>query len=114
VSQPTQTCTTCGDVEVVTPDGRGFPPDIAARRLAKRCKLKGHTSTAQYRAGIEMASRVGTSTAFAAPAAAESRQCPGGCDFPMTRHVDADGPYWRCPECLTEWDEADLDPVTGS
>lgn len=52
MSQPTQTCTTCGDVEVVRPDGRGFPPDIAKRRLAKRCQANGHTCTPAYLAGI--------------------------------------------------------------
>ena len=52
MSQPIQTCQRCGDVEVVRPDGRGFPPDIAKRRLAKRCKAKGHECDAVYRAGI--------------------------------------------------------------
>lgn len=52
MSGPTQTCTTCGDWEVVLPDGRGFPPDIAKRRLAKRCKARGHTCTPTYRAGM--------------------------------------------------------------
>lgn len=52
MSEPTQTCTTCGDVEVVRHDGRGFPPDIAKRRLAKRCKAAGHTCTPTYRAGL--------------------------------------------------------------
>lgn len=33
-------------------DGRGFPPDIAKRRLAKRCKEAGHTCKAQYLAGF--------------------------------------------------------------
>jgi hypothetical protein len=53
VSEPTQTCTTCGDVEIVRMDGRGFPPDIAKRRLAKRCAEKGHKSTPTYRAGFQ-------------------------------------------------------------
>ena len=52
MSSPTQTCTTCGDVEVVRPDGRGFPPDIAKRKLAKRCKEAGHKSTPEYLAGL--------------------------------------------------------------
>lgn len=52
MSEPRQTCTTCGDAEIVRPDGRGFPPDIAARRLAKRCKAAGHTCTPIYRAGM--------------------------------------------------------------
>ena len=37
-SQPTQTCLLCGRQVVVTPDGRGFPPDIAKRKLRKACK----------------------------------------------------------------------------
>lgn len=55
VSTPTQTCRVCGAVEVVTPDGRGFPPAIAARRLAKRCSAAGHTCDPVYRAGISPA-----------------------------------------------------------
>ena len=52
MTEPTQTCTTCGAVEIVRPDGRGFPPDIAKRKLAKRCKAAGHTSTPRYLAGL--------------------------------------------------------------
>lgn len=52
MSSPAQTCQVCGDREWVVPDGRGFPPDIAKRRLAKRCKAKGHTCDPQYRAGF--------------------------------------------------------------
>ena len=51
-SEPTQTCVLCGDVEVVKHDGRGFPPDIAKRRLIKRCKAKGCMSQPVYRAGL--------------------------------------------------------------
>ncbi len=51
-SAPRQTCTTCGAVEYVKPDGRGFPPDIAKRRLAKRCRANGHASTPVYQAGL--------------------------------------------------------------
>ena len=50
--EPTQTCTECGRVEIVRPDGRGFPPDIAKRRLAKRCAADGCPSSPTYRAGI--------------------------------------------------------------
>lgn len=49
---PTQTCTVCGAVEIVRSDGRGFPPDIAKRRLAKRCKAAGHNCEPQYLCGI--------------------------------------------------------------
>lgn len=52
MSEPTQTCTVCGDVEVVRPSGRRFPPDLAADRLAARCAAKGHESVPVYRAGI--------------------------------------------------------------
>lgn len=52
MSEPTQTCQACGLVEVVRPDGRGFPPDIAKRRLAKRCAALGHASVPTYRAGM--------------------------------------------------------------
>lgn len=52
MSEPTQTCQVCGDVEVVRPDGRGFPPDIATRRLSKRCATKGHRCIPKYRAGL--------------------------------------------------------------
>lgn len=52
MSLPTQHCLVCHDVEIVTPDGRGFPPHIAKRRLAKRCKAKGHSCQAQYTAGV--------------------------------------------------------------
>ena len=52
MSEPTQTCLKCGDVEVVRPDGRGFPPDIALRRLKKRCHEKGHACHAVYQAGF--------------------------------------------------------------
>ena len=52
MSQPTQTCTTCGDREVCREWDRGFPPDAAKRRLAKRCKAAGHACTPEYRAGL--------------------------------------------------------------
>lgn len=57
MSEPVQRCTTCGDVEVVRMDGRGFPPDIAKRRLAKRCAAKGHASTPVYRVGLQFGRR---------------------------------------------------------
>ena len=55
MSAPTQTCSLCGRVEVVRPDGRGFPPDIAKRRLAKTCKANGCPSKPEYRAGFTFA-----------------------------------------------------------
>lgn len=57
MSQPTQTCTVCGDVEVVQMTGRGFPPDAAKRRLAKRCKANGHTCQPKYLAGFSIGPR---------------------------------------------------------
>lgn len=68
MSEPTQTCTTCGDVESVRPDGRGFPPDIAKQRLAKRCQESGHLSTPAYRAGVRVGGPViGQSAASPVP-----------------------------------------------
>lgn len=52
MTQPTQTCELCGDVEIVRPDGRGFPPDIAKRKLKKRCNAAGCPSKPRYMAGI--------------------------------------------------------------
>ena len=51
MSEPVQTCRVCGAVEVVKPDGRGFPPQIAKNRLVKRCKAAGHKCDPQYTAG---------------------------------------------------------------
>jgi hypothetical protein len=53
MSGPTQTCQACGRVEPVRQDGRGFPPDIAKRRLRKRCKEAGCACDPQYRAGVQ-------------------------------------------------------------
>jgi hypothetical protein len=53
-TQPTQECLLCGNVEVVRPDGRGFPPDIAKRRLQRRCKAQGCLCDPKYTAGIAM------------------------------------------------------------
>lgn len=55
MSAPQQKCTVCGRIEVVTPDGRGYPPDIAARKLAKLCKADGHKATIEYTAGWHLA-----------------------------------------------------------
>ena len=59
MAEPTLICKTCGDLEVVRPDGRGFPPDIAERRLAKRCKARGHASDPRYYAGLSFGCRRG-------------------------------------------------------
>lgn len=50
--RPTVTCDECGDVLEVKPDGRGFPPDIAKRKLTRQCRAKGCDGTPQYLAGI--------------------------------------------------------------
>jgi len=55
VSQPTVTCQLCQRSLVVTPDGRGFPPDIAKRKLRKLCQAAGCDSKPQYRAGLSPA-----------------------------------------------------------
>ena len=52
MSESTQTCQVCGSVVIVRYDGRGFPPRIAANRLAKICKALGHESQPKYRAGV--------------------------------------------------------------
>lgn len=51
---PVQTCNTCQDYEIVKPDGRGFPPDIAKNRLRKRCEAKGCEHNISYRAGFQV------------------------------------------------------------
>jgi hypothetical protein len=53
VTEPTQTCRLCGNAEIVTPDGRGYPPDIAERKLVKRCKSQGCRCDPYYQAGID-------------------------------------------------------------
>lgn len=50
--EPAQTCQRCGLVEIVRLVGRGFPPDAAKRRLAKRCAKAGCPSEPQYTAGV--------------------------------------------------------------
>jgi hypothetical protein len=52
MTEPQQKCENCGRVEIVKADGRGFPPDIAKRKLAKRCAKAGHPSQPIYTAGM--------------------------------------------------------------
>jgi len=59
MSLPTQTCQLCGMVEVVRQDGRGFPPDIAKRRLKRRCNESGCTSQPTYLVGMSLRPAVG-------------------------------------------------------
>lgn len=51
---PTVMCTRCGEWIEVVPDGRGFPPNIAKRKLAKMCGARGHKSEPSYRAGVTL------------------------------------------------------------
>lgn len=52
MSEPTQTCSLCGRVEVVRPYFRSFPPDAAKRRLQKACAAAGCKCAPQYLAGL--------------------------------------------------------------
>lgn len=49
---PTVMCLLCGAWLEVVPHGRGFPPDIAKRRLTKDCLRRGHDAEPHYRAGF--------------------------------------------------------------
>ena len=49
---PTVTCQLCGTRMRVMPDGRGFPPDIAKRKLIKDCKARGCACDPIYLAGV--------------------------------------------------------------
>jgi hypothetical protein len=51
-TEPTVTCMLCGRWRIVVPDGRGFPPDIAKRKLAKECQAADCPCVPKYRAGI--------------------------------------------------------------
>lgn len=54
MSEPTQTCKLCGDSVIVAPDGRGFPPAIAERKLRKRCAERGCHCEPRYQAGLAL------------------------------------------------------------
>lgn len=54
MSEPTVTCAVCGRRVTVEPAGRGFPPDVAKRKLAKICEGAGHEPDLQYRAGFSI------------------------------------------------------------
>jgi hypothetical protein len=49
---PTQTCLACLRCIEVVPDGRGFPPDVAKRKLQRICRANGHEAKPQYQAGV--------------------------------------------------------------
>ena len=57
MSEPTQTCELCGRAETVRPDGRGFPPDIAKRKLKRWCNAQGCPSQPVYRPGFSFGPR---------------------------------------------------------
>lgn len=59
MSGPRQTCSLCGRSKAVTPDGRGFPPDIAKRRLQRACAAAGCPSQPRYTAGVVLGARAG-------------------------------------------------------
>ena len=50
--EPTVTCELCGRRLVVTPDGRGFPPDIAKRKLRRECQANSCPCKPVYLAGV--------------------------------------------------------------
>jgi hypothetical protein len=52
--EPTVTCRLCKRRQVVNPDGRGFPPDIAKRKLRKVCQAAGCPCEPIYRAGVRL------------------------------------------------------------
>lgn len=58
MSSPVQTCELCGRFVIVKQDGRGFPPDIAKRKLAKYCKANGCESQPKYTAGFNFGGAV--------------------------------------------------------
>ncbi len=52
MSYPVQICQLCGRSIAVVPDGRGFPPDIAKRKLKRLCSLSNCRSEPKYTAGF--------------------------------------------------------------
>jgi hypothetical protein len=99
-----QICVTCHDEETVLDREGANARQRAANRLTLRCAKKGHVATSQYRMG-GLLPRL---PLVHAPEVSVIPHCPSDCEGEMTRHVDMEGPFWRCPECLYEWDDADL------
>jgi hypothetical protein len=52
MSEPTVTCGLCSRQLAVRPTGRGFPPDVAKRKLKKACNANGCPCEPAYRAGV--------------------------------------------------------------
>jgi len=59
MSEPTVTCDKCGRQAVVSPYVRGFPPDVAKRKLRKLCRADGCDGEPQYMAGLLLGPRPG-------------------------------------------------------
>jgi hypothetical protein len=59
MSGPIYTCSICERIVAVKPDGRGFPPDIAKRKLMNLCKKAGCKCDPKYKPGIHIAPRRG-------------------------------------------------------
>lgn len=57
MTEPVQTCKLCNRSVIVTPDGRGFPPDIARRKLQRICKASGCSCQPAYTAGLALGPR---------------------------------------------------------
>jgi hypothetical protein len=57
MTEPVQTCQICGQSVTVTPDGRGFPPDIAKRKLQRICKANGCACQPKYTPGFAFGPR---------------------------------------------------------
>jgi hypothetical protein len=54
MNAPIYACQRCGRTEYVHPDSRGFPPDIAKRKLQKQCRANGcPCPNPVYRAGVD-------------------------------------------------------------
>lgn len=58
MTQPRMTCAICGRIEIVKADGRGFPPNIARRRLVEACHVYGCTCDPRYSVGFSLSGPV--------------------------------------------------------
>lgn len=64
---PRQRCQLCGRSVVVMDAGRGFPPDVAARKLRRLCKADGCDSEPRYTAGYILTDYILTDDSPAPP-----------------------------------------------
>ena len=60
MGEPAYTCKLCGRRQVVSPYVRGYPPDVARRKLVVWCKAHGCESEPEYLAGMMLGLRVRT------------------------------------------------------